>query len=102
VLSGAELWPFKAEWIPSPLRPQPLLQALSHHTMKLSFAVLLASVAAASVLEKRATSCAADNCLRALTGTGSNTMTARPVIAKADCSSFLSTVVTTTITPADL
>jgi hypothetical protein len=55
-------------------------------------------LAGAAVLENRAV-CVADNCLRALTGTGSNQMATRPVIAKSDCSSYLSTVVFTTVTP---
>jgi hypothetical protein len=68
--------------------------------MKLVLFVGLTGYAAAFVLERGA--CTADNCLRALTGTGSNDKATRPVIAKADCSSFLSTLVYATVTPSSV
>jgi hypothetical protein len=68
--------------------------------MKLILFLGLAGYAAASVLERGA--CTADNCLRALTGTGSNDKTTRPIIAKADCSSYLSTLVYATVTPSSV
>jgi hypothetical protein len=65
-----------------------------------SISFLLFSLVAASVLEKRGSQgCAADNCLRALTGNGSNDKTARPVVAKSDCSSFMLTTAVVTVTP---
>jgi hypothetical protein len=68
--------------------------------MKLVLFVGLAGYAAASVLERGG--CKADNCLRALTGTGSNDKATRPVIAKADCSSYLSKLVYATVTPSSM
>jgi hypothetical protein len=62
---------------------------------------ILAGLALGSAVrdvQKRA--CAADDCLRALTGTGSLQGTTRPVLAKSDCSSFMRTILTTTVTPA--
>jgi hypothetical protein len=58
----------------------------------------LAAFAAAGVLDARG-ACAADNCLRALTGTGSNEMATRRIIAASDCQSYLLAVATSTSTP---
>ena len=60
--------------------------------------ILLALLSAGSTvygvsIPKRATGCKSDNCLNALIGTGSNQGTTRPVIAKSDCSKFMTETV---------
>jgi len=65
--------------------------------LALAALVALATAAGLPGLERRASpGCTADNCLRALTGTGSNEMATRPVLAMSDCSTFQVTTVTVT------
>jgi hypothetical protein len=70
--------------------------------MKLILLVAASGLAAARLIDRRTPSCTPDNCLRALTGTGSNQMATRPIIASSDCSTFMSTLVIATVTAPDV
>jgi hypothetical protein len=83
-----------------PVQDIAFLHSFACTMFKSLFLFTLTGFTAASAINKRA--CIADNCLRALTGTSGGQGTLRPVLASSDCSTFLSTVVTYTSTPATL
>jgi hypothetical protein len=63
--------------------------------MKGFLCVALIPLVAAQLGRRAPHGCAADSCLRALTGVGSRRETAQPALAMADCSSFVGLLSTT-------